>query len=309
MARFREIALWLGLLAGVGAALVTLAQRPSDAPPDGSAAVVDDAVISRDRYLRTLASFAARDRAPALDEAQRRRVLEDLIAEELLLSRALALDLPRRDPLLRRRVLAQLLADVTTEADAEPVEEAELRTLFEEERDLFSARQTFEVQTAWFRGDAAASLRRAEDARRAVEGGEDFPAAAERLGDPPLVALPVGALSPAALREYLGPTAARRITEMAPGALSEPIRGTGGHRLVRLVARHETTPPDFERVRESVRTLVVRRRQAAAIEAYVAELRENARIRVDDSLFAPSFTVPAGYLEAARRPGAEPGKR
>ena len=308
MDRFREIALWLGLTAGVGIALASLVQLGDGAPPEGAAAVADGAEVSRDHYLRTLATFAAREQAPALDGVQRRRVLEELVAEELLLSRALALELPRRDPLLRRRVIAQLLADITAEAAARPVEEAELRAMWADEPELFAGRLTWEVETVWFRGDAATSLERAAAARRALVAGEPFEDVARR-GDEPLLHPPMGALPHAALREYLGPTAARRVTEMAPGEISEPIRVTGGHRILRLAARHASPPADFESVRESARTIWVRRRQAAAIEAYVAELREAAAVTLDEALLDPAFAIPDRYLEEARRPGAEPGKR
>ena len=308
MSRFREIALWLGLLAGVVAAVASLTEPPPDPLPEGSAAVVDGAVISRDRFLRTLASLAVRDRAPVLDEARRRQLLEELIAEELLLGRAVDLDLPRRDPLLRRRILSQLLADVSAEAVATPPTDEELRAFFRESGSLFATRKGYEVRSVWFRGNADEARRRALTAREALVEGGDFDAAAA-AGDAPLVPLPDGVLSRAVLREYLGPTTARRVAELAPGEISEPIRVTGGYRVVQLVRSHDSPPPAFEDVKDTVGALLSRRRQAKAVERYVAELRDAASVRIDESLLAPDFAIPAAYLDRARRSSAEPGQR
>ena len=304
--------LWVGVLVGVAFAVTgvvdPVVSAEADVAAPSVAAVVDGVAIPADRYFAVLAGLAVEPDGPDLDEARRRQLLDELVAEELLLGRAVDLDLPRRDPLLRRRILSQLLADVSAEAVATPPTDEELRAFFRESGSLFATRKGYEVRSVWFRGNADEARRRALTAREALVEGGDFDAAAA-AGDAPLVPLPDGVLSRAVLREYLGPTTARRVAELAPGEISEPIRVTGGYRVVQLVRSHDSPPPAFEDVKDTVGALLSRRRQAKAVERYVAELRDAASVRIDESLLAPDFAIPAAYLDRARRSSAEPGQR
>ena len=301
--RPRELLLAAGLLGG---ALLTarglLREEAEEAPAGAAAAVVDGVPVPAERYWRVLAGLAVQGRAPRLDAGQRRRVLEELVIEELLLARALELDLPRLAPLPRRHLTSALLDLIG--ADVEPPEEEELRDDHAARRGEFRRPRTYHVEPLFFRGEAPA---RAEAAVSALRDGETFERVRELLADPLPVPVPDGLVPAATLRTYLGPSATRAVEALAPGEVTAPVRAAGGHLVLRLVRVLEGPPPPFEEVREAVRSRLLTRRREATIAAYVADLRAAAEIRVDEALVDGDTPIPARYLEEASGPAAESG--
>ena len=66
--------------------------------------------ISREAFARFAAAVAAERRSATLDAEERRRLLERMIDEELLLQRGIALGLARYEPTARRSIVSALIA-------------------------------------------------------------------------------------------------------------------------------------------------------------------------------------------------------
>src|SRR5262244_135331 len=103
------VLLALGALTGAGVAAAGLlsASARNGALPSGVVALVNREPIRTDDYLRTVQALA-NDKRDALTDDDRRRVLDRLIEEELLVQRGLALGLARQD----RRVRSDLTSTV-----------------------------------------------------------------------------------------------------------------------------------------------------------------------------------------------------
>jgi hypothetical protein len=245
------------LLAGLvaGATLAAVGLRPAPAAPDLPAhavARVNQQLIARDAWLRAVAAVAA-DRRTPLTDADRRRVLERLIDEELLVQHGVALGLVEQDRRLRSTLVSEVMLAAGNAARS-AADDAALRRFYDEHRDFFAPAGRLRVQ-AW-RLDAAG-------ARAPLEP-----------------AVPDVLLPPAKLQAYLGPTLTAAALALAPGTTHETQDATGGRVLLHVAEVQRSVPPAFEQVREAVRVEAQRRADEAAVRALLEELRRRSNVVV-----------------------------
>lgn len=288
----RRALLWLALGCAAGVALSAwglLADAPSQALPKSAVARVNGALIRTDAYHRLVAALAADLRGPVTPEL-RRRVLDRMIEEELLVQRGLELGLAASDRRVRADLSSAVIRAVVVEAEDESPSKGALRRFYQEQADFFTRPGRFRVAQIYFRAPGApggageeAARRRAERARARIAAGEDF----ESLrggGDADVSPLPDALLPPAKLRDYLGPTALQAVMALAPGEISAPLRGAGGFRIFRLLQREPPRLPPFEEIIKQVQAEWRRRAGDEALRRYLDELRERAEVAVRPQL-------------------------
>ena len=282
-----ELLLWLGVVTGVALTLLGVL-----APPEGTrgeamleAAVVDGVAIPKERFDANIAALAKEERAPRLDREQRERILNELIAEELLLAHALRMDMARANP-LARKLMVESMVDLagTLGGEERPTEEL-LRREYEASRQSIAAPKRYRVDTLFFRNAKLQARERAETAARKLSEGGTWSDLAS-LADAPTTPLPPGALEVTELRTYIGPTAAAAVARMKRGESAGPLRIAGGHLLVRLVETRTPAPPPFEQIRDALEDRWRRKRKDERVRAYVQTLRGRAEIRVNSSMLA-----------------------
>jgi hypothetical protein len=294
--------LLLAALIGIGAAALSLtggAPRPAALPAD-AVALVNGRSIGREYFESLLLGFAGDRRDGALPPGERARVLGRLVDEELLLERALELDLPRTDPIVRRELVASLVRSISVEGDTATPDDQALRTFFTSNAERFAVADRIAARALFFRvddsRDDAAALDLARTATARARGGEELEAIRRTIGDPLPVPLPAEALPPAKLRDYLGPTATQALSSLAVHQVSDPVRGNGGYYVLQVTGREQSRPARFEEVRDQV--LAEYRREAGedAVERYIAGLRRAATIATREA----SEPRPAGAPETSR---------
>jgi hypothetical protein len=272
----------LGALAGIalaGAGLVRGGGAGGSLAP-GEVARVNGVPLPAETLERLLAGLAADKRTP-LSDADRARVLERLIEEELLLQRAQELGLAESDPGIRKALVTAVVDSVVAEAESEEPDEAELRRFFEERRAYFGAGSRLRVERLEFRAGAAAAAgprERALAALAALEAGEAAAAVGARLADEPLLPLPDVALPPASLREYVGPEVVDALLAAPEGRWAGPFEGDGGAVLARVVERRAAEAPAFEPLAAQVAAEWRRRAADRALRAYLDALRREADV-------------------------------
>jgi hypothetical protein len=284
-----ELLLWLGVVAGVAMTLVGVLVQPG-ASGDGelqAAALVDGVPITLERFEDRVNALAKEERAPRLDREQRARMLDELVAEELLLAHALRLDMARANPMVRKLLLESMLDLASALGGKESASEDELRREYEAERHRFTAPRRYRVDTHFFRDAMPNAAERAEAAARKLREGVAW-ADLRSLADKPTTALPPGALEQSELRTYVGPTAAAAVARMKRGDHAGPMRIAGGHLLVQLVEIVDPPPPAFEKMRSAVEDRWRRKRRAERVRAYVETLRSRAEVQTNSAVLEPS---------------------
>ena len=287
----RRPLLWLASGAAAGVALAAWGLLGTDASsaalPRGVVASVNGKPIQTEDWARLVEGLESDTREPAGPEL-RRRVLDRMIDEELLVQRGVELGLVESDRRVRADLAQALIQSIVVETEDEKPAEDELRRFYEQEAGFFTQPGRVRAPQAFFRvrapaEDAAAAARSAEAHRRLL-AGEPLERVKAELGDPEISPLPDALLPPAKLREYVGPTALRAVMELEPGQIGAPVRSGTGYHVFQLVEREAPRLPPFEEVAERVRAEWVRRAGDRALRGYLDELRENAQVVTVDEL-------------------------
>lgn len=129
-----------------------------------------------------------------------------------------------------------------------------------------------------------AARQRAEEVARRARAGEDFDALARQMSDDTASRESggvLGEIQPGSLAEALD----RAIAGLAAGDVSDPVRGTGGWHVIRLVSRRAVEPPPFADVRDRLYAALVNREMLRQRGIYLRELRR--MVSIDDRLAAP----------------------
>jgi hypothetical protein len=288
----KPVLLWAGALLGMGLAAFGVLRRDARETPEpsGAVALVDGHALSREAFERLRERVGEARGSPVEAASEQRELLERMIDEELLLRHGLELDLVHVDPELRGALLRSVVGAIQGAAEIEEPEEARLREFYRAHAELVRAPPRFDVELLHValegRSESGSYRLAAELARRAREG-ETLAGLRAELGDagaPPLPA-PV---TLDALAERLGPNAARAVAQLAPGEVSDPLRGSEGWWVIRLRERALSGELPFEEVRERVREAWWSERGEAALREYLERARAEAEIRIlDPALSAP----------------------
>jgi hypothetical protein len=269
----------LGLVLAIG----SLWQRePALGVPADAVAMVNGTPIPGSDLERALAALAA-DRRDPLGPAERRLVLDRLVEEELLVQRANELGLDRSDRTLRARLVTAMVDAILSDGTRAEPSAGEVAKFYHENGALFAPPARLWVRDVQVRVEGRTeeeARARALQAATRLRAGERVDTVAADLGHRPIAPLPDGPISPTQLREYLGPTVASAALRLAPGDVSEPVRGPEAFHVLQGVTREAGPPPPLTEVEDAVRDEMRRRVDADALRAYLDDLRTRATIRV-----------------------------
>jgi hypothetical protein len=287
----------LSIGAAIGLALATFGLLEPQTDKQGlspdTAAQVGERTIRRIDYERVLAGVEQDLRNP-LDESIRRRVLDRMVDEELLVQRALELGLAAIDRRVRGELTSGLMDSIVGEANADEASPREVARHYEESVDFFTRPGRLHAQTIFFsaRGDGrrtdGTAAERAERAAAALHTGENAQEIEDRLGDPQVSPLPNGMLPPSKVRDYVGPIILQSLEELAVPEWSEPIESGGGLYLARVIDREPPIIPAFEEIEDLVRQDLKRRRGDQALRDYLDDLRSQIPVAINESVFSAS---------------------
>lgn len=261
---------------------------------EGSAARTVRITASEVDWLRASWSRQWR-RAP--DENELKGIVQAHLREELLAREARALKLDENDTVVRRRLAQKMEFVVQDTAQLGEPDEAELRRLYDAQRERFLSPARISFSHVYFSRDRRGA--RAEADARAVLGRLAGGAAPAEAGDRFLGQYDFAAADEQEVAAVLGPAFARQVFALEPGAWRGPLASGYGLHLVRVDARQAARPRDFAEARSEVLALWRREHEQAQREQFFAALLKKYEVVADEPirpLVAPLLT-PKGIAE------------
>jgi hypothetical protein len=178
-----------------------------------------------------------------------------------------------------------------SEVDAEEPSEREVARHYDESIDFFTRPGRLRARTLFFsardedadpRGSAQTRAREALTRLRAGEPADDIE---PMLGDRQISALPDTLLPASKVRDYVGPTILENLAGLETHSWSEPISSGSGLYLATLLEREAAIVPSLDEIESLVRQDLKRRRGDDALRDYLASLRTQTPVAIDESLF------------------------
>ncbi|MFQ5514480.1 MAG: peptidyl-prolyl cis-trans isomerase [Myxococcota bacterium] len=276
--------LGIGALAGLGLALLSLLGGVGvgrDPLPEGAIARVNQELIQRAEYERAVEALEA-ERGALLDEASRRRVLERLVDEALLVQYGLELGLGWRDLRVRQALISAVVAAQVAEASMTEPSEAECREFYDQNRELFRIPGRVRVRRLRVRGPPVRTREQAREralgAARRLRAGEPFASLRTELGDAAAVRIPDALIPPSKLHEYLGASLVRRALRLEPGAVTPPLASGQSWVVLQLVEREPEHTPAYAEIADQVSAELRRRQGDRALRRRLDALRGTGRV-------------------------------
>ena len=267
----------LGLLLALLTGGVNDRQRLSEA---GAIARVNDRHIDRTEFASAYQALLA-DKSKAPTEADKRLVLDRLIEEELLVQRGREIGLLEGDASVRKTIAMAVIEFVLAQSGSDAVSEANLRQFYNENKARFapaSRMQIAQIYVPYNEADEAAVTARLDEIRTALRAGAAFSDVDAQYGTPVLPALPRVLLTPAKMKEYLGPQLSEAAARLPQGAISDALAGPTGWHFLKIIRNRPGRAPAYETIRPQIIDAVRRSRDDTALRDYLDWLKKRADI-------------------------------
>jgi len=294
----------LGALLGLiiaGYGLFTAKGTRSEGVPPEAMALVNGLPILRSDFMTQVQTQFATAFARSTSE-QRRKVLADMIAEELLVQRGLEIDLSSYDPDVRAAMVAGVELEVAADVLAEQPSEPQLRDYYERHKAKYVSEGVMRLREIVSRATGSVSLAQAtstaQEAVNALRAGQPLEAVMQRydlvdsgrLMDAGRV--DTGDILEFAVKEKLGTEIYGVARGLRAGQISDTIRQRDGARVIVMVQRRMPVQQDYTAAADQVWTDYKNDAVARVRTVNIRYLRSRAAITLSDD---------ARSLEAAPR--------
>jgi hypothetical protein len=271
-----------GALTGLvlaGYALFTARGTSTLIVPPEDVALVNQQTISRTDYLQQLQTLFGVDLRHATP-VQRRKVLDDMIREELLVQRGKELDVASTDPDVRGAMVHAVELEIAADAISAQPTDKQLMAYFAVHRERYAGEGTMTVRDLVFSQTAAETA-----ARAAASLGSTAPTpallaqwharAGTAVGDEEFYF---------AARIHLGDQLFEVAEGLADATASAPIPRADGIHVLYMVSNHRPAPADFAAARDRVLNDYRNESISNLRIADAAFLRKRAHVVIADDL-------------------------
>ncbi|HUN24991.1 MAG TPA: peptidylprolyl isomerase [Steroidobacteraceae bacterium] len=272
-------------LAAAGASLFRPVARPLTSVPPGYVALVDQKGVLMSDFIAQTQSETGADFADTSPQ-ERRRVLREMIDQELLVQRALVLDLPETTTEVRETMASAVNAQVEAPLLALEPTDAQLRAFYDAHRARYTLGGTMTVHDLLLHfggyADADQTLAQAEvDAAEAVyqlRSGAPIDYVMEHYGFVDSGRVDNTEQLEFAAKLHLGAKLYQVATTLGDGEVSDPVAMADGVHVLVMDRRRPPRPADFDSVRNTVYSDYRAAESARARAENLRILRSQARI-------------------------------
>ena len=233
---------------------------------DQAIARVGEKEISRQKFEEIIKVLDDQSKSELTLE-KKNLIRERLIDEELLIQRAIELDLVRNDSLVKGNVIQTMFQYIINSNELAEPSEAELREYFSKEKNYFSSGKRFKLKNYTFR-----NLNDAETARNSLNQGnlESFLKLVETENS---IDLPNVFLTSQKIRDYLGPKVLEELPSLEKGGFSNIFEINQVPSIVICIDILLDNNPKFEEILEQIKNKYIRDREDSLVKEYIENLR------------------------------------
>lgn len=233
---------------------------------DQAIARVGEKEISRQRFEEIIKILD--DQSNSELTLEKKNLIRDrLIDEELLIQRAIELDLIRNDSLVKGNVIQTMFQYIINSNELPEPSEAELREYLIKEKNYFSSGKRYKLKNYTFR-----NFNDAETARNSLAQNnfEDFLKYVETENT---IDLPNVFLTPQKIRDYLGPKALEELPNLDKGDFSKIFEINQIPSIIICIDILLDNSPKFEEIVEQIKNKFIRDREDNLVKEYIENLR------------------------------------
>jgi parvulin-like peptidyl-prolyl isomerase len=281
----------LGALIGLviaGYGLFTAKGTRSHSVPSEDLALVNARPILRSDFMTQVETQFTVPFAQSLP-AQRRRVLEDMLAEELQVQRGLEIDLPSFDPDVRAAMVAGVELEISADVLAQQPTEVQLRSYYASHLSKYVSEGRLRMRDLMAKSDGTPTeveqaLRRAHEAVTALRAAVPAAQVMQRYGLEDSGALldaghvDTGEIFEFAAKAKLGAEVYAAAASLQGGQVSDPIPQSDGVHVVLMLEHRLPVQEDYAAAADKVWTDYKNGAQEQVRDAEVRYLRSRADI-------------------------------
>jgi len=258
--------------------------RTSNVPPEAMALINGRPILRSDFTTQVQAQFSVpfEETTPV----QRRKVLDDMIAEELSVQRGVEIDLPSFDPDVRAAMVAGVELEVTANVLAQQPTQEQMRQWYGTHKENYASDASFRLRDLVARtGPTRDAAKAAADAARAVaalRSGQSSEQVAKGFGLEDSGRVDTGTVFDFAARAKLEAPVYAAASRLAAGGVSDPVAAADGIHVVVMIEHHASEPQAFEAVADRVWTDYKKAAQDQVLRSNVDFLRGRADVQLSD---------------------------
>ena len=233
---------------------------------DQAIARVGEKEISRQRFEEIIKVLDDQSNSELTLE-KKNLIRERLIDEELLIQRAIELDLVRNDSLVKGNVIQTMFQHIINSSELVEPSEAELREYFSKEKNYFSSGRRYKLKNYTFRN--------LDDAETAINllNQSDLESFLKLVETESAIDLPNVFLSPQKIRDYLGPKVLDELPSLEKGGFSNIFEINEVPSIVICIDILLDNNPKFEEIAEQIKNKFIRDREDSLVKEYIENLR------------------------------------
>ena len=233
---------------------------------DQAIARVGEKEISRQRFEEIIKVLDDQSNSELTLE-KKNLIRERLIDEELLIQRAIELDLVRNDSLVKGNVIQTMFQYIINSNELVEPSEAELREYFSKEKNYFSSGRRYKLKNYTFR-----NLNDAETAINLLNQS-DLESFLKLVETESAIDLPNVFLTPQKIRDYLGPKVLDELPSLEKGGFSNIFEINEVPSIVICIDILLDNNPKFEEIAEQIKNKFIRDREDSLVKEYLENLR------------------------------------
>ena len=233
---------------------------------DQAIARVGEKEISRQRFEEIIQVLDDQSNSELTLE-KKNLIRERLIDEELLIQRAIELDLVRNDSLVKGNVIQTMFQHIINSNELVEPSEAELREYFSKEKNYFSSGRRYKLKNYTFRN--------LDDAETAINflNQSNLESFLKLVETESAIDLPNVFLSTQKIRDYLGPKVLDELPSLEKGGFSNIFEINEVPSIVICIDILLDNNPKFEEIAEQVKNKFIRDREDSLVKEYIKNLR------------------------------------